>query len=262
MPSITSTIAMMLICMCSCQPKQQSRESLTDPPPNRPELNEEWITIDYVMGRFDPATHTDFVLIDTSDADRSGLYLRKDAYAAFRQMSDAAAAQGHKMIIRSATRNFDYQKGIWERKWKGETTLEGGMKASDISDPVLRAKKILLYSSMPGTSRHHWGTDIDINSFNNDYFKSGQGGALYRWMQENASSYGFCQPYTDKSNGRTGYEEERWHWSFKTISDPLTQYCKLNLKNEMITGFEGSETAVEVNMMDNYVLGIDHQCRN
>src|SRR5690625_6663701 len=67
--------------------------------------------------------------------------------------------------IRSATRNFEYQKSIWERKWNGESPIENGeILPETTSDPVERALKILRYSSMPGSSRHHWGTDIDLRS--------------------------------------------------------------------------------------------------
>ncbi|NJK84501.1 MAG: M15 family metallopeptidase [Saprospiraceae bacterium] len=47
--------------------------------------------------------------------------------------------------------------------------------AATTPNPQERALKILKYSSMPGTSRHHWGTDIDLNSFSNSYFEQGEG---------------------------------------------------------------------------------------
>lgn len=234
-------------------------------PAKKPETIEvksfpDWITADYVMGHFDPATHPDFVIVPTEYADRAGLYLHKDTWEAYAQMYEAAKKVGHKLVIRSATRNFNYQKGIWERKWTGTTKLSDGTKASDISDAVARAKKILLYSSMPGTSRHHWGTDFDINSFENSYFTSGKGGDLYKWLSANAANYGFCQPYTNKLYGRTGYEEERWHWTYSPLSKTFTEYCKTHIEDNMITGFQGSETAKEVGMLQNYILGINTAC--
>lgn len=219
-----------------------------------------WITKDYVMGNFEPKSHTDFQLIELQYADREGLYLQKQALADFIRMWEAAKAAGVSLVIKSATRNFDYQKGIWERKWNGDTQLSDGTKASDEVDPEKRALKILLYSSMPGTSRHHWGTDIDLNNFNNSYFESGEGLKVYDWLQSHASTYGFCQPYTDKSSGRTGYEEEKWHWSYVPLSKDLTQFCKQQLRNRDIGGFEGSQVATSVNMLDNYILGIGPDC--
>lgn len=218
------------------------------------------IDVNYVMGKFDPTTHKDFVEISELHGSRTGLYLRQDTYEAFIKMYTAAAEEGIQLTINSATRNFDYQKGIWDRKWNGETILSDGTKATDISDHKKRALKILLYSSMPGSSRHHWGTDMDLNAFNNEYFSTGDGLKMYLWMQKHAGEYGFCQPYTDKKSGRTGYEEEKWHWSYTPVSKELTRYSKENLHNEMITGFAGAETAITIDVVKNYVLGINEVC--
>jgi len=127
---------------------------------------------DYLMGKFNPKEHEDFVVIDKKYADIEGRLMRKEAYDAFIQMWNAAQEDGIHLTIISATRNFDYQKGIWERKWTGKTPLNGQTDATTIEDDNSRALAILEYSSMPGTSRHHWGTDIDINALNNNYFAS------------------------------------------------------------------------------------------
>ena len=42
-------------------------------------------------------------------------------------------------------------------------------------DSISAVKEIMKYSSMPSTSRHHWGTDIDLNSLENSYFEKGEG---------------------------------------------------------------------------------------
>lgn len=219
--------------------------------------------LDYLMGKFDPKSDERFVVIPTKYADRAGLYMRKEAYESFIKMHDAAAAEGIDMQIRSATRNFDYQKGIWERKYTGQTKLSDGTNvATDIAQPIDKCLKILEYSSMPSTSRHHWGTDIDINAFNNDYFKSGKGKKLYDWMVEHASKYGYCQPYTPYGKGRPyGYNEEKWHWSYMPISQKLTQQAKQHLKDEMIEGFSGAESAPEIGVVEKYVLGINPACK-
>ncbi len=218
-------------------------------------------SIDLVMGHFDPTTHSSFTMIPKEFADREGMWMLKAAFDSFVKMHAAAKEEGVTLIIRSATRNFDYQKGIWERKWTGETELSDGIKASDIADPHDRALKILLYSSMPGTSRHHWGTDIDLNSFSNDYFASGEGKRILDWLEKNAATYGFCRPYTDKSQGRTGYEEERWHWSYFPASLPLTKFFQANVTLDRISGFQGSETATSIDVINKYVLGIADACK-
>lgn len=216
----------------------------------------------FLLGKFDPAKNASFVKIDDSYADRPGLYMDKEAYNAFKKMFQEAKKDGISLIIRSATRNFDYQKGIWERKWTGKTPLSDGTNCTDIADTKARALKILRYSSMPGTSRHHWGTDIDLNAFNNDYFKSGKGKKEYEWLLNNAARFGYYRPYDDKAEShRSGYEEERWHWSYLPKSKTYTQSITSSITWKDINGFQGSETAKEIDVIRNYMLGIAHSCK-
>lgn len=216
-------------------------------------------SVGYLMGDFEPSEDTVFTLVERDKADRSGMYLRKDTYQAFLAMDSAARADDIVLQIRSATRNFEVQKSIWERKWTGQTLVENGEKLNETTpDPVERALKILRYSSMPGSSRHHWGTDIDMNNFTNRFFEHGEGLRIYTWLEENAADFGFRQPYTAKDSLRPdGYNEEKWHWSFYPVSDVLTEYASTHLKDSMITGFMGSETATEISIVEKYVLGIN-----
>ena len=224
------------------------------------EIKKEEFSVDYIMGHFNPATHPDFEVVDIKYADREGLYLRKDTYAAFKEMYNHALADGIRLQIRSATRNFNYQKGIWEDKWTGAKLLEGGENLAETTpDPKERAKKILRYSSMPGTSRHHWGTDLDFNSFENSWFEKGEGLDIYNWLKEHGPEHGFCQPYT--AERPYGYWEERWHWSYMPVSRTLTALAEKELKNEMIKGFMGSESAVLIDVVKHYVLGINQECK-
>jgi LAS superfamily LD-carboxypeptidase LdcB len=216
----------------------------------------------YLMGQFDPARHPDFVEVPARYADREGLLLRKDTYEAFLAMYEAAQADGIQLVIRSATRNFNYQKGIWERKWTGQRKLSSGENAAQaFPDPKERALEILKYSSMPGTSRHHWGTDIDLNAFNNRYFEEGQGQKIYAWLTAHAPDFGFCQPYSPKGPERpNGYNEEKWHWSYLPVAQPLTALAREELQDRLISGFEGANTATDIQVVDNYVLGISNLC--
>jgi D-alanyl-D-alanine carboxypeptidase len=219
--------------------------------------------IDYLTGQFDPATHPDFVPVADRYTDGDPYYLHKDTYAAFRRMHAAALADSVELIMVSATRNFNRQKSIWEAKWRGERLLEGAERAPEAyPDPVDRALAILRYSSMPGTSRHHWGTDIDLNNLNNEYFESGTGKAIYDWLTAHAAEYGFCQPYSPKGENRPeGYNEERWHWSYLPLARPLTNMARAELRNEDIAGFEGAEAAPLIDVVQQYVLGINPACQ-
>ena len=224
---------------------------------NLPEYN-----IDYIMGKFDPASHPDFTLIPAKYRDEEMRYIRKDVLEAYIKMYNAAAKDGLKLVIRSATRNFENQKRIWENKWTGKTILEDGTNAAkDIHDDISRAKTILKYSSMPGTSRHHWGTDMDFNSFDNAWFEKGEGQKLYNWLKANAYKFGFCQPYSKMGSDRSsGYFEEKWHWTYMPVSVLIIEQAKTKLTNEMIAGFLGAKTAKEIDVVKNYILGISPSC--
>ena len=117
-----------------------------------------------LLGKFDYKTHPDFVQVDLKLSSKK-IYLQNEAYEAFLKMQRAALYDTIQLIIVSGTRNFEEQKAIWNRKWNRYNNLK----------PIDRIKKILEYSSMPSTSRHHWGTDLDLNNLNNSYFTSGKG---------------------------------------------------------------------------------------
>ena len=251
MKPIVFWIGMFSFCSCMQKNIEPVAEVVTEIVKEAQEADT--VDVDFIMGKFEPKDHKDFALIDIKYADREGLYMQSQAYESFKEMYASASRAGIKLVIRSAARNFEYQKGIWERKW-------AAIK-EEVSDKS-RALKILEYSSMPGSSRHHWGTDIDLNSFENSWFESGEGLKLYNWMLENASTFGYCQPYTEKNEERPdGYNEEKWHWSYVPLSQTLTLQAADHLHDEMISGFEGASSADGIGVVKKYVLGINKNCK-
>jgi D-alanyl-D-alanine carboxypeptidase len=210
-------------------------------------------TKEELLGRFDPAKHSDFQLIEAIHTTKTASYMRKEAYEAFKKMYAAALSDSISLTIVSATRNFEMQKSIWERKWK-RPQYEGKKDIERITD-------IMKFSSMPGTSRHHWGTDIDLNSVEPSYFLSGKGLKIYKWLTANASKYGFHQTYTAKSSGRTGYEEEAWHWSYLPIAGPMLNAYNATITYTDITGFSGCNSAEKARAIEDFVNGIDPQLK-
>ena len=170
------------------------------------------VSKEYLLGKFNPAQHPDFVSVGVPFTDKPGMMMRKEAFEAFKKMSESARSAGISLKIISSTRNFEQQKSIWEGKWS--------RFAKEAPAPKDRALKILEYSSMPGSSRHHWGTDIDLNDLNNPSFeRGGKYEKVYEWLAAHAHEFGFCQPYTP---GRPhGYHEEKWHWSYTPLSKPF-----------------------------------------
>lgn len=216
----------------------------------------------YLTGRFDPAERENFVLIPAQYAlSANKMYLRKEALDAFKKMVEAADQDEVELKIASATRNFDYQKNIWNNKWEGITLVDGKYLSNSIPDGLERFEKILEYSAAPGTSRHHWGTDIDINDANPQYFDSEKGEKEYQWLVKNAWAFGFCQTYTLKGSTRpTGYNEEKWHWSYMPIAKNLMQDYKNLITDADINGFLGDEYVTGQDLINNYVLSINPDC--
>jgi D-alanyl-D-alanine carboxypeptidase len=212
---------------------------------------------DYLLGRFDPSIDSRFIKLTPSHAKGNAVsrFLRKEAFDAFKKMAKAAKKDEINLFIVSATRNFDSQKKIWEDKWDGKVKVEG-KDLSVIPDLSERARMILLYSAMPGTSRHHWGTDIDINETEDKYFDTEEGRKVFQWLTAHAGEFGFCQPYTAKATGRTGYEEEKWHWSYLPLSKDLLQKYQEQIHYEDINGFSGSETAQSLQVIELFANGV------
>ena len=173
------------------------------------------------------------------------ILLEKETYSAFIQMKDAAEKDGIIIKLVSGFRDFYRQQMIWNnkyRKFTNEFSLDG----------PTAIKEIIRFSTIPGTSRHHWGTEIDIidKNFENEkdlliskkYEEGGIFNSLKKWMDKNSKRFGFYIVYDDDSN-RPGFEYEPWHYTYKLISDLYQrEFLKLNLKSIISkTKVEGKE---------------------
>ena len=261
----SSALIVLLLFSCNQPSNSVSKDSNAPKPLAVNQTTSEKVdsfSLDYIIGKFDPTKHPDFIEIEKKYASREGMRMRKDAYNAFLEMKNAAKEDGIDLKILSAVRPFDHQKSIWEAKWNGARKVDGQDLSKTLPDAEKRAYKILTYSSMPGTSRHHWGTDIDLNSLEPDFFEKGKGKEIYEWLSTNAGNYGYCQPYSPKGEIRPhGYNEEKWHWSYMPVSENLTQLAKEKLTNDMISGFQGAEAATKIDVVSKYVLGINEACK-
>lgn len=157
--------------------------------------------------------------------------LQKEVFIAFIEMQNAAQKDSVFIEIASGYRSFERQKLIWNTKY--QKYLKQGLT------PRLAVQKIIEYSTIPGTSRHHWGTDIDIYDYKakkvssilneENYIKGGVYEKLKIWMDENSEKFGFTLVYSNKA-GRKGFKYEPWHYSYKQISKPmLRSFLKLDI---------------------------------
>lgn len=203
-----------------------------------------------LMGDVKPTNDSAFAELPRRMASRDGLYLRLEARDAFVAMHDSAQAEGIPLMALSATRTRNHQTSIWDRKWR----LAKYMGWSDID----KARDILRYSSMPGSSRHHWGTDVDIHSVEPEAFLNGEGAEILAWLRERAHEFGFAEVYTSDSS-RTGYQPEAWHWSYLPLAGPYLDAVNEAQRQGTLPGFEGFEgahVADTLRIVEEYINGI------
>lgn len=174
------------------------------------------------------------IIIGKSQSNLVGdsIRLEVNTYKAFKKMEAAAKRDGIYLKIVSAYRGFERQKLIWNNKYEKFT--------NDFSlEPEKAISEIIRFSTVPGTSRHHWGTDIDIidgnfpdeeNVLVSEKFK--KDGLFYKvknWLDNNSENFGFYLTYTNDKN-RKGFEFEPWHYSYKPVS---VKYYRALIKTDL-----------------------------
>ncbi len=209
------------------------------------------ITKAFLTGHINYTRDTSFIKISHKYTDRK-VYLQKATYTAYQKMYAAALKEGVVLSVISGTRSFYDQHYKWYSKWTDP-------EFSGIRDKKVKAQKLLSWWSMPGTSRHHWGTDLDLVNLSPSFYATSSGKKVYNWLVNNAHKFGFYQPF---NAGRSiGYKEEKWHWSYLPLAKVyLQQYIK-QISYADLNGFPGSEAAKELDVIKSQVLAINLACK-
>ena len=164
--------------------------------------------------------------------DDLGAALHPLALDAFLAMKADAAREGIDLGIASAFRDFEAQQRIWNLKFRGERPLydaDGQPRdhATLTADEIVEA--ILCWSALPGASRHHWGSEIDVidrAAMSEGYrvqllpAETAEGGVFYalrRWLDAHMHRFGFFRPYAAFHGGVL---PEPWHLSYAPVSEP------------------------------------------
>lgn len=162
-----------------------------------------------------------------------------------------AADAGFDLRILSAFRPFDRQLSIWNRKVAGELAVvdSRGMRI-DIAmlSPRELVFAILRWSALPGASRHHWGTDVDVYDsaatpegyevelIPAEVESGGMHARMHEWLDARiatGTAFGFYRPY-DADRG--GVAPERWHLSYAPLATELAGALTPQLLRETIAG--------------------------
>jgi LAS superfamily LD-carboxypeptidase LdcB len=169
-----------------------------------------------------------------------GHRLQDDAAQAFAALQTAARRSGFELAIASSFRPFSRQLAIWNGKASGARPVhddEGRAVLMAQLSPQEQLHAILRFSAIPGTSRHHWGTDLDVYDAAavspgyqvqlspQEVAAGGLFDPLHCWLDERirvGESHGFYRPY---ASDRGGVAPERWHLSYAPLSIDCAQQC-------------------------------------
>lgn len=158
------------------------------------------------------------------------------------KLTKSASQHGFSLRLESAYRSFERQLSIWNRKAKGELPLlsASGERMEVPKDEEELMYAILTWSALPGASRHHLGTDLDVvdgkacpegyevqltpaecdgmfapfHKFLDELFASGE-----------ESSFGFSRVFVP---GRGKIRPERWHIAHLPTSRKLLDEFSLD----------------------------------
>jgi LAS superfamily LD-carboxypeptidase LdcB len=148
---------------------------------------------------------------------------------AFLSLAAAAREAGIELAIASAHRNLQRQLSIWNAKACGQRpVLDQSGVALDVATLSERELvfAILRWSALPGTSRHHWGTDLDVYDAAAtaiDYkvqltpAETCEGGVfarLHAWLDERIAQGAACGFYRPYAVDLGGVAPEPWHLSY------------------------------------------------
>ena len=180
-----------------------------------------------------------------------GCSVHRDVVAPLLDLAAAARAEaGIELSVVSAFRDFGRQCDIWNAKWRGERALldrSGRPLAAQGLDTDARIDAILAWSALPGASRHHWGTDLDVidraalpsgyrpQLVPQEYEPGGVFGRLGAWLAASIGRFGFYRPY---SRDLGGVQPEPWHLRHAATARPACAALTVEVMAEAIGSAE------------------------
>jgi LAS superfamily LD-carboxypeptidase LdcB len=178
---------------------------------------------------------------------------------AFLEMRATAAEYGFDLMPFSTFRDFDTQLRIWNDKFSGKKTLYDRVgKPLDFASlsSLETVRAILYWSALPGASRHHWGTEIDVvdaaampdgyrvKLLPEETEEDGLFHPLHRWLDAYIARFGFFRPYARYIGGML---PEPWHLSYAPISTRLLALITPQLLTDTIasSAIHGKDIVLE-----------------
>ncbi len=198
------------------------------PKPKREYEDESYLNVGQEISLEDESyIPSDLVLLDKSMS-VSNICLKKNVADAVAIMINRAKLDGYKIKVSSGFRNYDTQ----------EIILNRNLKNNNQTTSVAVAK--------PGHSEHQLGTTIDLTGSSISYDTTSgkfEGSTEAKWLEVNASKYGFIESYPKEKVDITGYMYEPWHYRYIGIDmakeviesgKTLNQYLKDKKEAEIL----------------------------
>lgn len=207
------------------------------------------ITADHILGMSE----------DHLFALSNGVLLHQGMKKDFEALVSAAKVDGIELKVASGFRSFARQLMIWNNKYSGKNpikTIKGEIISPIDLPPLDVIHSILLFSALPGASRHHWGCDFDVYAPNLlaedyqlklepwEYGKDGPLAKLSTWLEQHAHQYGFYFPY---ATFQGGVAQEPWHISYLPLAQQYQQRFDITLLSQTLnnSNIQGKEVIIE-----------------
>lgn len=196
---------------------------------------------------------SDFINVD-------GYVVDKVILPYYNKLKERLDEYGFSLRLESAYRPFERQLSIWNRKAKGELKLldANGVPMERPADEEQLMHAILTWSALPGASRHHLGTDLDVvdgNACPEGYEVEltpaecdGMFAPFHKKLTElmdAGEAFGFSRVFVP---GRGKIQPEKWHIAHLPSSRKLLEDFDLK---ELRAIYEKTDIACKSALLDN-----------
>lgn len=174
--------------------------------------------------------------------------LHPEVAGALRRLATSAQLAGYALKVASSYRSFERQLLIWNAKALGARPVLDETSQPVAMDTLSDAEKvfaILRWSALPGASRHHWGTDLDV--YDTAHMPQGYQVQLtleetcgdgpftgfHTWLTHELRNggQGFYRPYV---TGVGSVSPEPWHLSYAPLANQYATQLSLPMLREKI----------------------------
>ena len=157
--------------------------------------------------KLDETYSLNLVEMDMKYSKKEGAMLNKEAYDAFKRLSDAAKLEGLSILNQSAYRSYNTQSILYNNYIK-----QDGLEWTD------------KWSARPGHSEHQTGLALDVLTKDCQTLGDFEKTKEFKWMKKNAHKYGFILRYPEDGTLKTGYGYEPWHYRYVGLDAAKTIY--------------------------------------